>query len=102
VKEQTDRRESEMVQKAKNAETRAARKKALVALEREWAKIKADHDAEMDIWEGTCQQLASEKVPKRSWPKRPARPRKPKLPIEDDQDALGDEQGNEESGEDDV
>ncbi|KAG6843378.1 hypothetical protein H0H93_001208, partial [Arthromyces matolae] len=88
VEEQNKRKEEEASQKARNAERREARREALAALEEEWTKIKVNHEANVKIWEQTCADLASSGVPKRSWPKKPVRPLKPKVAagIEEPQD----------------
>jgi hypothetical protein len=100
----TARREKAAV-KARNADARSARKEAMAAVEKEWARIKEQHDVDMKAWEVECQQLTSEKVPKRSWPKKPVRPRKPKLPSsveeiagDDDDDEEEDDNGEDDDG----
>jgi len=52
----------------------------LAAIEEEWTRIKAGHEVLVTAWQLECQRLASEGVAKRTWPKKPVRPLKPKLP----------------------
>ena len=106
--EQLDRaRREKAAVKTRNADARSARKEAMAAVEKEWVRIKEQHDIDVKAWEVECQRLASEKVPKRSWPKKPVRPRKPKLPSsveeiveedDDDDEEEGDGEDNDGSG----
>ena len=95
------RREKAAV-KTRNADARSARKEAMAAVEKEWVRIKEQHDIDVKAWEVECQRLASEKVPKWSWPKKPVRPRKPKLPssVEEIVEEDDDDDEEEDDGED--
>ena len=97
-------RKEKAATKARNADARNARKEALAAVEREWLRIKEQHEVNMKAWEAECQHLTAENVPKRNWPKKPVRPRKPKLPssvaeIPEDEDE-NEENGNDNGEED--
>ena len=58
------RREKAAV-KTRNADARSARKEAMAAVEREWVRIKEQHNVNVKAWEVECQQLASGNVPNR-------------------------------------
>ena len=78
--EQLDRaRREKAAVKTRNADVRSAKKEAMAAVEKEWVRIKEQHNIDMKAWEVECQWLVSEKVPQKSWPKKPVRPWKPKL-----------------------
>ncbi|PPR01047.1 hypothetical protein CVT26_015689, partial [Gymnopilus dilepis] len=96
VAEQNAAREAAAAEKAKKADARLAKKNAMVLIEEEWARIKHDHEQAVKAWEIECQKLKDENVPKRSWPPKPRRARKPKLPTsfdvgEDDDDDVEDD-----------
>ena len=82
--------------KTRNADARSDRKKAMAVVEREWVRIKEQHDVNVKACEVKCQQLASGNVPKQSWPKKPVRPQKPKLPSSVEEIAEGDDNNNNE------
>ncbi|KAG6805822.1 hypothetical protein H0H92_013838 [Tricholoma furcatifolium] len=97
-----DKREAAEAQKAKNIESRALRKEALVRVEEEWRRIKEAHEAELQKWDEECQRLATEGVPKKEWPKKPVRARKPQLSTSgQEQEDGGNEPNDEDDGDDD-
>jgi len=80
LRELQEARQAAAEKRTRNADTRKAKKDALAAIEEEWVKIKAAHEVPIMTWQLECQRLASEGMAKRTWPKKPVRPLKPKLP----------------------
>ncbi|KDR75901.1 hypothetical protein GALMADRAFT_140483, partial [Galerina marginata CBS 339.88] len=78
---------------------RAAKKEAQAKIDEEWKRIKIIHEEAVKVWKAECDKLASDRVPKKNWPKGPTRPRKPKLPAT--LDDIVDEDDGEEDEEDD-
>ncbi|KAF8888920.1 hypothetical protein CPB84DRAFT_1785962 [Gymnopilus junonius] len=87
-------------EKARKVDMKRQRKEAIEAVEREWARIKEEHEAALHAWEERCSGLAAQKVPKWSWLKKPVRAHKPTLPsppeANNDGDNDEDEQDDEE------
>ncbi|KAH6885999.1 hypothetical protein BKA70DRAFT_1123458 [Coprinopsis sp. MPI-PUGE-AT-0042] len=75
------RKEAEEARKKAGRDVRAARKEAKAQIEAEWARIKSQHAENCEAWKKACNQLKSEGVPKKEWPKAPTRPRKPTIPV---------------------
>ena len=100
VVEQNATRDAAVAERARNADARLAKKNALAAIEEEWGKIKADHEKNVEAWESDCQRFAAENIPKRSWPKKPVWPLKPKLPSTVEVIPEGEEEINEEDEDD--
>lgn len=92
---ETVRREKAAV-KTRNADARSTRKEAMGVVEREWIRIKEQHNVNVKAWEVKCQQLASGNVLKQSWLKKPVRPQKPKLPSSVEEIVEGDDNDDEE------
>ncbi|KAF8893200.1 hypothetical protein CPB84DRAFT_1732307 [Gymnopilus junonius] len=87
IREQNAAREAATAEKMKKADARLARKNAMAVVEEEWARIKQDHEQAVKAWEIECQKLKDQNIPKRSWPPKPRRARKPKLPeVEEEED----------------
>ncbi|PPQ75510.1 hypothetical protein CVT26_015842 [Gymnopilus dilepis] len=101
VAEQNAAREAAAAEKAKKADARLAKKNAMVLIEEEWARIKHDHEQAVKAWEIECQKLKDENVPKRSWPPKPRRARKPKLPTSFDVGEDDDDENDDDDVEDD-
>ena len=80
---------------AENAQRRQSRKEIQAQLEEEWKQIKMAHETAIEEWSAQCQNLKDQGIPKKNWPKKPTRPRKPKPPVFDQ--AAGDS-GNEDDG----
>ncbi|PPQ88339.1 hypothetical protein CVT25_012553 [Psilocybe cyanescens] len=78
---QEERKKVKAAEKKSKAEGRAAKKEAQTKLENEWKVMKATHKKAMKLWKINCDKLSGEGVPKKHWPKAPARPKKPKLPA---------------------
>ncbi|KAF8154145.1 hypothetical protein B0H34DRAFT_720620 [Crassisporium funariophilum] len=66
-------RDTAAAMRVRNGEMRTARKDSLAALEKEWGRIRLDHENNVKTWETECQKWASDGVPKRQWPKKPVR-----------------------------
>ncbi|KAF9534934.1 hypothetical protein CPB83DRAFT_733632, partial [Crepidotus variabilis] len=66
-------------EKSQRANERRSRKAANEELEREWTRIKEQHELDVKAWEDECDVYANNDIPKREWPKKPVRPLKPKL-----------------------
>lgn len=92
VGEQAARKEAEKAEKLKRAEARTARKDTVQALEQEWRMLKENHEARVTEWDTVCERLKGGEVAKKDWPKKPLRPRKPKIPT----DLEYNDEGNEE------
>ncbi|KAJ7697931.1 hypothetical protein B0H16DRAFT_1349865 [Mycena metata] len=92
-------REEEEAAKAKRAGEREVAKEAKEKLQKEWEKIKEDHEKAVDAWKEECDQLLADGVLKRNLPKKPARARKPTAPkrptTQDDSDGSDDENDDE-------
>ncbi|KAG6811354.1 hypothetical protein H0H92_007819 [Tricholoma furcatifolium] len=100
-KKEEQLQEEEAAQRARNAETRASKREAIACVEEEWMRIKEAHAATyVSAWETECQKLGSEGVPKKEWPRKPTRPRKPQVSTteqvpeeeDDEQEGIEDEE----------
>ncbi|KAF9442174.1 hypothetical protein P691DRAFT_648341, partial [Macrolepiota fuliginosa MF-IS2] len=58
---------------------RGRKKEAQVHLGELWQQMKNEHQEKLLRWEAETEKLASEGVPRKDWPQRPVRGRKPKL-----------------------
>jgi hypothetical protein len=74
LRAQVEQKKAESMQKVKNAELRSAQKEAQTALEEEWLRLKAEHEANIETWKATCVQLTEQNVPKKNFPKKPQKP----------------------------
>ena len=99
VQEIQTARKAKADEKARKADAKRRRKEAVEAVEREWLRIKEQHEAALHAWEEERQQMAHQKVPKRNWPKKPVRPRKPALPLFPEANDDGDEEDEEQDEE---
>ena len=107
VEDQKAKKEAAAAKKISNAASRVARKEAQAKLDAEWARLKKNHEEASNAWKLTCEALKEQRIPKKSWPKAPTRPKKPKLPSthadgeddepdegEDDEPDEGEEENN--------
>ena len=81
ISDAAQKRDAEVSKRAENAQTRASRRQAMEELEEEWGRIKAEHEEAVRAWSAICDGLRAKGVPKKEWPKKPIRARKPKLPA---------------------
>jgi len=96
VRGQKERREREAMELEQRRVARDDRKAAKAALEAEWKDIVKQHDQAVQEWNVECDRLRAEGVRVRELPKKPKRPLKPKLPVEehgDDAERSSDEGG---------
>ena len=78
--DQKAKKEAAAAKKISNAASRVARKEGQAKLDAEWARLKKNHEEASNAWKLTCDTLKEQRIPKKSWPKAPTRPKKPKLP----------------------
>ena len=100
--EQQARKEAERLEKEQRATNRATRKDLREALEVQWKEIKGEHERAVATWEDNCRELQAKGLAKKDLPKKPLRPRKPKMPsTEDDAEGVnGEGDGDEETDDD--
>ncbi|EEB91472.1 hypothetical protein MPER_10158 [Moniliophthora perniciosa FA553] len=77
---QAERDEKEK-QRRERADARAAVKEAKQRVATEWEDMKQRHEKALKAWEVERELLKAQKVPKKDWPKKPARPKKPKVTM---------------------
>lgn len=105
MEHERDRKEAEKKQRrlTKKVE-RTARQAAKAAVDAEWQEIKSAHEANLATWSIKCAELAAEGLPKSRWPKKPARPLKPKVAerreSREEEDSDSDDEGSDEDVDD--
>jgi hypothetical protein len=84
-------------EKASRARRCADKKIATAALESRWREMKQQHKEKVTRWAVECQKLSAERVPKKAWPKKPLRPRKPTIEVimDDDDERDSESEGSE-------
>jgi len=99
VEDQKAKKEAAAAKRISNAALRMARKEAQAKLDAEWARLKKNHEEASNAWKLTCDALKEQRIPKKSWPKAPTCPKKPKLPSghadgKDNEPDEGEEENN--------
>ena len=104
VEDQKAKKEAAAAKKISNAASWVARKEAQAKLDAEWARLKKNHKEASNAWKLTCDALKEQQIPKKSWPKAPTHPKKPKLPSShaNGKDDEPDEAEEENNGDDDM
>lgn len=100
LKRQQAKKEKE-IKSAQNAEKRAKKRAAKQAMEERWKVINSEHKAAIALWEAETQICKENNIPRKKWPPKPIRPKKPALeaflPLEENLE----EEEEEEEDEDD-
>ena len=86
VRGQKERKEREAAELEQRRVARDDRKAAKAALEAEWKDIVRKHEQAVQEWNVECDKLRAEGMRVRELPKKPKRPLKPKLPVEEQRD----------------
>ena len=82
--------------KKARAKQQVDKRAAVAALNAQWQEMKAEWEAGVARWQADCIVLAQDGVPRRLWPKKPSRPKKPKLDAQVETEAVGNiEEGSE-------
>ncbi|KAJ2923329.1 hypothetical protein H1R20_g13762, partial [Candolleomyces eurysporus] len=90
------KKQDEAEQKRLRADARAAKRDAQAKVDGEWARIKDQHEKNTADWKVACENCQRDGIPRKEWPNKPTRPRKPTLPanfaaVGDDEDVEGEE-----------
>jgi hypothetical protein len=71
----------EAAAKLRRADVREGKKAAKAALKEEWNMMLEAHQKELQEWNTKCEALTAQNVLKKNLPKRPLRPKKPRLMV---------------------
>ena len=86
VRGQKERKKKESAELEQRRIARDDRKATKAAIEEEWREIVKTHEQAVQEWNVECSRLQAEGLRAKDLPKKPRRPLKPKLPVEEQGD----------------